>query len=137
MVPMDVPDVALDMMRVFLYGGQGAFQFSPQNLDRSADTNGQCPSCPTCATNFTNYGLDNRDSSEMRSSRKSLNGDGSKLWIGLGLCGVIVVAFFVYKRMSRPGSHMNLVPTYDLEMRGGTYFDEADDTGITKEDREV
>uniref|UniRef100_A0A7S1VK41 Carboxypeptidase n=1 Tax=Grammatophora oceanica TaxID=210454 RepID=A0A7S1VK41_9STRA len=48
MVPLDVPDVALDMMKIFLYNG--SFETSPQSLQRSAEeSDGSiCPDCPTC-----------------------------------------------------------------------------------------
>ena len=47
MVPMDVPEVALDMMRVFMY--ETSFQSSEQDLQRAIEKAGaECPACPTC-----------------------------------------------------------------------------------------
>ena len=119
MVPMDVPEVALDMMRLFLYGGEGAFQYSPQNLGRSiADVNSQCPTCPTCPANTTNYEMDRAASVATGSGVKG----NPQLWIGVALGAVCLVGLLIYQRQ-RYGSR-NLVATYDLEMRGGTYFDD-------------
>lgn len=46
MVPMDLPEVSLDMMRTFVYGGEGAFQFSPQKLNCNAKASDEC-ACPS------------------------------------------------------------------------------------------
>lgn len=46
MVPMDLPEVSLDMMRTFVYGGEGAFQFSPQKLNCNGKGNDECV-CPS------------------------------------------------------------------------------------------
>lgn len=141
MVPMDVPDVALDMMKVFIYGGDGAFQFSPQSLDRSADTNGQCPSCPTCLTNSTNFDFDSSRENPGFASQSSKGSSSSSssihLGIGLALAAALVVGLIIYKRKSS-SRRLNRIPAYDLEMRGGTYFDkpiEDDDLDIAKETR--
>jgi hypothetical protein len=138
---MDQPEIAFDMLNLFLYGGDKAFQYSPQNLDRSADTDGECPSCPTCPVNFTNYDIDSSQESTKStrpSAGKSSSGSGSiQLWIGLGLVTAFVVGLVYYKRKSaRIGSPLNPIPTYDMEMRGSTYFDDPDDTDIAKETRE-
>lgn len=126
MVPMDVPEVALDMVRLFLHGGDGAFQYSPQNLGRSiAAANSECETCQVCPTNTTNYELDGVARLPAGASSQG-NGNGA-IWIGVALGAVALVGLFVYHR-NRNGSR-NLVASYDLEMRGGTYSDEPSDDG--------
>ncbi|CAB9528530.1 Pheromone-processing carboxypeptidase KEX1 [Seminavis robusta] len=129
MVPMDVPEVALDMMRLFLYGGQGAFQYSPQNLDRLANTDRQCPSCPVCAANITNIEIDARSGAETGGGNDDKSAaDNINLLVGLGFGAVVIVVAIGLHRRSKYGNHSN-VSTYDLEMRGGTYFDDPDTNG--------
>jgi hypothetical protein len=128
MVPMDVPEVALDMMRLFLYGGNSAFQYSPQQLAR-AETNAECPSCPICPTNASNYDADTRASiatDDEYSKGSSMN--NTTIFIGVGL-GVLFlgVAYALYRRSKY--SSLSTGATYDLEMRGGTYFDDPDGSG--------
>lgn len=48
MVPMDVPEVAFDMMRIFV--SRGRFSWSGQELDRSSEGNDACPTCEICPT---------------------------------------------------------------------------------------
>lgn len=45
MVPMDVPGISLDMMKIFVH--QGSFRQSQQHLGQQEDQN-TCPVCPTC-----------------------------------------------------------------------------------------
>ncbi|CAB9507783.1 Pheromone-processing carboxypeptidase KEX1 [Seminavis robusta] len=124
MVPMDVPEVSLDMMRLFVFGGEGAFQYSPQALDRSIKTDGTCPSCPVCPANITNFQIDSLSKGSEDTDDAS-SADNTKLYVGLGLlAGVIVVVIglqFRSKRKTRVNG-----ASYDLEMRGGTYFDEPE-----------
>jgi len=46
MVPMDVPDVALEMMQRFMYNM--SFSQSKQQLDGKENTDQDCPDCNTC-----------------------------------------------------------------------------------------
>ena len=47
MVPMDLPEVSLDMMKRFMYGG--SFDMSEQGLDRKlTDEKATCDKCPEC-----------------------------------------------------------------------------------------
>ena len=49
MVPMDVPEVALDMMVAFLYSDNHAFDTYDQGLTRTTPTrDASCPLCPQC-----------------------------------------------------------------------------------------
>jgi carboxypeptidase D len=133
MVPMDLPDVALDMMRLFMYGGDGAFQYSPQSLDRSADINHNCPSCPVCPTNFTNYDHaadDGRASTDGGGSTSGIfSPTKSRLWIGISLGAMFIVGLYLLKLQRSRYANRSTVASYDLEMRGGTYFDDPDGTG--------
>lgn len=128
MVPMDVPDVALDMMRLFLYGGAGAFQYSPQSLHRAVDNNDNCPTCQVCPTNITNYQVDSLNDPAEAGSSSSSGGGNTNLFVALGLGFSIVVVAVVWNRRSRYGGHSSAA-TYDLEMRGGTYSDEPEING--------
>jgi hypothetical protein len=130
MVPMDVPEVALDMMRLFLYGGQGAFQYSPQQLAR-AESNPQCPSCPACPTNMSNYDAETRASivTDEDEDSKGSAMNNPAIFIGVGLGVLCIGAAFVLIRRSKYRS-LSTGTTYDLEMRGGTYFDDPDGSGV-------
>ena len=124
MVPMDVPDVALDMMRLFVYGGAGAFKYSPQTLHREVENNGACPLCPACPANSTNYQV---DSISAAGGEGGGAGNGmAKLGVGVALAGLLFVSAFFLARRSRYSKHSQAA-TYDLEMRGGTYFDDPSD----------
>lgn len=133
MVPMDVPDVALDMMRLFLYGGANAFQYSPQSLHRAVDDNDSCPTCQVCPTNITNYQLDSLNDAAEAGSSNSNGAGNTNLFVGLGLGLGIVVVAMVWNRNSRNSGH-STAATYDLEMRGGTYYDDPviDGNGTTE-----
>lgn len=122
MVPMDKPELALDMMKLFMYGGDGAFQFSPQNLNRALDVDGQCETCPTCPTNTTNYDRDSTSNAAVGPAGAASNSTTTQIWAAVGLAAVFLVGLFVFQRR-RYGAR-NLVATYDLEMRGGTYYDD-------------
>jgi hypothetical protein len=116
MVPINVPEVPLDMMRLFLYGGQGAFQYSPQQL-ASAASNPQCPSCPVCPTNMSNYNSErlvkDDDEDSKRSSMKT-----TAIFIGGGLGVLFLGAALALHRCSKYRSLFTGV-IYDLEMRRG------------------
>ena len=127
MVPMDVPDVALDMMRLFIYGGDGAFKYSPQTLHRDIETNKECPACPMCPANITNYEIDSITAASGIGHDGGYGGRGmAKVGVGLGLASALLVGIFVFARRTRYAKHSQ-APTYDLEMRGGTYFDDPSD----------
>jgi carboxypeptidase D len=126
MVPMDVPDVALDMMRLFVYGGSNAFKYSPQNLNRAVDT-AECPACPTCDTSISNFEVDTSEGEESESIGISSVG------VGVALLGATLLGALFMARRSR--QKRNTASTsYDLEMRGGTYFDDPPDTDINEGD---
>lgn len=50
MVPLDVPDVSLDMIRTFMHGG--SFRSYHQNIKAVIDggQGGACPACPSCGS---------------------------------------------------------------------------------------
>ena len=58
MVPMDLPEISLDMMKTFLYGG--SFDMSEQVLDRKlADGTTTCQKCPDCSSTLDPDGNSN------------------------------------------------------------------------------
>jgi len=125
---MDVPDVAIDMIRLFVYGGEGAFQYSPQHLDRATE-GGQCPSCPTCPTNVTNYAIESLESTNSGADYggEALSKNQQMQIVGGAVLGVVcLIGALLWYRRSRY-KNRTAVATYDLEMRGGTYFDDPDD----------
>jgi carboxypeptidase D len=48
MVPMDVPDIALDMIRTFMY--EGSFQSYHQTINAVGNIDPSCPACPSCSS---------------------------------------------------------------------------------------
>jgi Serine carboxypeptidase len=62
MVPMDVPDISLDMIRTFLY--RKSFLSYKQEIDTlsQADSHPSCPICPTCEYNNNNNNIDDDES---------------------------------------------------------------------------
>jgi len=130
MVPMDIPEVALDMMRLFMHGGDGAFQYSPQNLNR-AMPNSDCPMCPACPTNSScmNYESANTGCEVTANSKigGSSNSSTPFFFVGIVLGAIALFGIIFYQR-KKYGSR-NLVSTYDIEMRGGeTYYDDEPDS---------
>jgi len=69
MVPMDLPDIGLDMMKTFMYGG--SFDTSKQELDRRESSSSPapkaCPVCPECKT-------DNSSTNQNEPSQKNPSG---------------------------------------------------------------
>ena len=132
---MDVPDVALDMMRLFVYGGPNAFSYSPQNLNRAVDHNDNCPTCPMCDTNDkcptcqvcgTSGDCPTCPTCAIGTDGGSSN---SSLYVGLALgFAMLFFAGVLVLRRSRSSKH-TAAATYDLEMRGGTYFDDPNTEG--------
>lgn len=129
MVPMDLPDVALDMMRLFIYGGVGAFKYSPQTLHRGIETNSACPTCPVCPANTTNYEIESITGSLGDHGSNSDGSGNARIGAGVALAGVVLVGAAFMARRSRYGKD-GAAASYDLEMRGGAYFDDpVDDSG--------
>lgn len=118
MVPMDVPEVSLDMMRVLV--GATSFQYSMQKLDRAKATDGTCPECPTCP---------GREPSTDFPSANGENHSGafvfSYAWVVTAMALVTFVALLaVFRRSGLQHPTRTLVPQHDLEMREAKYHDE-------------
>ena len=116
MVPMDRPDVSLDMIRTFVYNG--SFLTYEQHLTRAISDNGSCPKCPnTCQ-------IINEDGSIVEPNEM-----GSFIISYAWVVALLVVGgFFVLVTiMGRKALRRPIVasPVYDLELReGSTYRDE-------------
>lgn len=141
MVPMDVPSVALDMMKVFTSGGN--FDSSKQGLSRSARDN-TCPICPTCYerdSGVTSSPLQN-NSANAASERSggNVSSGSSKMgtfvisyaWLvaGVGLAAFGMVVSVLRRQTSSNGAaqRASIVPQYELELRDSTYRDDFDDS---------
>lgn len=139
MVPLDIPDKSLDMMRIFVTNG--SFETNLQNLPSAAsapsstrDSKKECPVCPTCEECEVCPPPPENDSSTSTSSIPSSSqaGDSSSS-SGGALAGVIVIAvvlglaaaIFVIRgrgrRLAMTGR--TAVAQSDLELREGSYTD--------------
>mmetsp|Transcript_8066 Transcript_8066/g.8841 ORF Transcript_8066/g.8841 Transcript_8066/m.8841 type:complete len:186 (+) Transcript_8066:3-560(+) len=78
MVPMDVPDVALEMMQNFVYST--SFSQSEQKLKSMESTDLDCPACPTCKacpTCITNSGQQASNNLPSEASKEEEDDDDS------------------------------------------------------------
>jgi carboxypeptidase D len=122
MVPMDLPEVALEMMRNFLF--HKSFQSSPQVLDNAdKDESDECPICPTCNTTTKNDDDDANPASGLASIV-------AHSWIGAMVAVVLFLGVFLFMRKQRQGTTTTMlggtnISYGNLEMKeGGTYRDE-------------
>lgn len=148
MVPMDVSEVALDMMRTFVQ--EQSFQESKQNLDMSA-TGGSCPicisncpDCPVCPSLAPGSDKDddaqkecpeceicnstsNVDTTAATPSSSSISGsaNANKVVGGMIVAALIAVlaSVLLYARHRRQNRGLTPLPAYDLEMRETQYQD--------------
>lgn len=127
MVPMDVPAVAAEMMKLFVYGG--SFESSPQALDKTTHDE-SCPICPTCLE---------RDSGPTRTASNEHSAvdvdrptsDGSvamgrlaitAAWLAAGFGVVVFLVGVMLARRNNSNSRSSraqMVPQYDIELRDG------------------
>jgi carboxypeptidase D len=128
MVPMDVPNVAADMMKL-LTGGL-SFDTSVQDL-KTGNGDETCPLCPTC------FSREEHDYGSAQSSGKSTTQDDNRMgvfvisyaWL---VAGMAVLAFgcgLVLLRSRRNGSAAQraMVPQYELELPDSSpYYDEPE-----------
>ena len=144
MVPLDIPDKALDMMRILMHGG--SFETSPQKLPNAVSSGGDsCPLCPTCdecevcppvddrttpadapvpGDDDDTPTADSEDSSKLPSSGAQLPTSGAGMIAGVVLAAAAAALLLVVLyRWRRRKPSRNLVPQYDLELRSGTYTD--------------
>ena len=121
MVPLDVPHVAFEMMKTFVY--QGSFQASQQQLDRSIQKDDECPVCPACPT-------DDGKSSTQDTSSYPQQANGIVItypWITVGaFIGAIllVVTLVRRKRRFRPVTTASSLD-YDMELRESSQYSDS------------
>jgi hypothetical protein len=144
---MDVPEVALEMMQIFVSGRN--FDMSRQSLDTAADTScpacQTCPTCEDCPTNNSptpsNSGCEPCPSSNSGSQSSNSPGSGTETSAGASrqkgiVAGVIAVAFalggvvtFVVMGKRSPPTR-SLVPQYDLELRQRNTYTDLPENGL-------
>jgi carboxypeptidase D len=119
MVPLDIPNVALDMMRAFVYGA--SFDTNKQLLDRAKTVSDSCPTCSTCD-----------DPSEKQNTNTNESGSVggfviSYSWIvALLALGGLVLVLGVF-RGRRQGNGSRPLPTsFDMELREAQYTDDPE-----------
>jgi hypothetical protein len=145
MVPLDVPNVALDMMKTFMHDSD-SFGTSPQSLDRKVEeVPASCPVCPACpssggskTTGGTGDGSSSNSTTTTTSSTTSASSTSpasadsvmtfviAHSWIGalLAVTFFLAVLMVVRKRQARQEAILSY--SADLEMKE-RYRDESDD----------
>lgn len=121
MVPLDVPNVAFEMMKTFVY--KGSFQASQQRLDRSLPKSDECPVCPTCPTDG------GKSSTPDTSSRANLPGGivNTFPWITVGaFLGVVILVVTLARRRRRFRPVASTSPLdYDMELRESSQYSDS------------
>jgi len=160
MVPMDVPQVALDMMMTFLYNpNEGAFDTYAQTLTMALESrDASCPSCRTCpaqqecpicddSTPSSNFGNNNNnkcpkhcqqhnnDSSALESTSLFSSPILQGTLAGVAAFGVLAaVVWCCCSSKSGITSSNNNKPTYhkagQIELSEGGYRDDDDDDDL-------
>lgn len=139
MVPLDVPDVSLDMMRNLVFGI--SFDDYEQQLARVATSPGNCPVCPsptqceTCPTcpSSENSGQPVPDSSPSKVDHSSMSSTITEktraIWVFLGLSSSIgfICAVWLCRLLQKNRARRTLVPSYDMELPTTSYTDKAED----------
>mmetsp|Transcript_3487 Transcript_3487/g.5312 ORF Transcript_3487/g.5312 Transcript_3487/m.5312 type:complete len:644 (-) Transcript_3487:1271-3202(-) len=129
MVPMDQPEVSMEMMHTFLYSN--SFDSSKQTLKRSLEPDGR-DACPT-QQEIANVLTNNNDNSH-------LSIDNSVVWgASAGILILVVVLCFALRRRERQTEqeireHLSMVELssqYRDDFDGG-YSDSEDEEEITK-----
>jgi carboxypeptidase D len=131
MVPLDVPNVALDMMRAFCYGK--SFDTNKQRLDSAKTTSPTCDVCPTCddGDDGSGSGSEVKPSETNPSANASKTGGGffiSYSWLALLLAGGAVAVVLETRRQRQWASHRPLAAGFDMELRETHYTDDADES---------
>jgi Serine carboxypeptidase len=135
MVPMDVPGVALEMMKLLVY--DGSFDSSLQAFDQATkDNSDSCPVCPTC--------LERDSGTGQQSVNPPASSSGTSIirmtWAaaGLGLLVVFAVVYLVRRRDNNIRlNDMRIVPQYDIELRdtnGNGFRDRPPTNGFSGDD---
>ena len=124
MVPLDIPNVALDMMRAFVYGA--SFDTNKQLLDRAKTASDSCPVCSTC---------DDSDETSKETPKQNTNTDTnssvggfviSYSWlVALLALGGLALILGVF-RSRRKGNGSRALPTFDMELPESQYTDDPE-----------
>lgn len=139
MVPMDVPNVALDMMRIFMYGK--SFESAVQDLGRSQDeATADCPACPACPQEPARTAVNSSDAtaktpgSQDDDSNSVMRYVVEHSWIGAVLAVSVFLGAFLYVR--RRQRVPAVATTYgNLEMKEGTrYTDRPEGSSFDEDD---
>jgi len=142
MMPMDVPDVALEMMRILIYND--SFEQSEQKLQRMESSDQGCAACPTCDVCPTCPVAESSKQSASSSETVDASADGlenpnevlkfivAHSWIG-ALLAVLVFVFALALFRRRPDQRVPVYvdeDNYDLELRESRiYRDEPSESG--------
>ncbi len=136
MVPMDVPDVALDMIRTFVYHQE--FQQFEQGLQRS-NTAPQCDACPDCP--FPSSGstpAENINKTDASSSSQETNELGSFViahaWMG-AILGVVVFGMAILCKRQQH-RRIDATPQYSLELQSNPPNSGINATNVKYRDQE-
>jgi Serine carboxypeptidase len=99
MVPMDVPNVALEMIRIFISRDEKSFSTLQQDLTSSAQTTAaSCPVCPTVCKTTTEHDNDNEDDEGNTSSSMITV---ARSWIGALVAVTLFLGVFLHVRNQR------------------------------------
>lgn len=120
MVPMDVPSVALDMMTIFVNGGD--FRSYKQSMDKNTDHDNACPICPTCVTHDSAVAQDCGERTSRGKSQRAGTIDVPYVWLlaGIGFVTAGVAVATLRRRRGVRGSTM--IPQYELELRSDASY---------------
>jgi hypothetical protein len=119
MVPMDVPDVSLDMVRLFVT--RGSFATSKQSLDSTVSGDKNCPLCPVCPSQTTQIPTGNIAIGHLKKRGFVIS---YAVAVAVGVLVAVIGMLAIFNRRARAVG--SIVPQYDLEMRETQYTDKPD-----------
>ena len=121
MVPMDVPHVALEMIRIFV-SRETSFSTSKQVLGNAQDA--VAASCPVCP-NVCNTATESDNDEDNNANTPSLSMiTVSQSWIGALGAVALFLGVFLYKRKQQQQQDVQVINYGNLEMKEGVYRDE-------------
>jgi hypothetical protein len=151
MVPMDNPEVSLDMLRNLVFGV--SFESYEQKLERASQGSGgencpvcppqtTCEACPVCPSGEDHH--ENQDDHEDQTDNDSSTIDeehppvtitipylAGEIWIASSLAAVVLIAGLCWfcGCCRRSKSSANPVPQYDMELPSSSYTDKPEEYG--------
>lgn len=136
---MDVPNVALDMMRIFMYGK--SFESSEQGLDRAQEEpSAECPDCPACPaepsrTSSATTTPTTDDDAEIENSNSVMKYVVEHSWIGAILAVTAFLGTFLYVKRRQQRTPVIVSSYGNLEMKEERrYHDRLEDDSSLDED---